>query len=96
VILASEGYPGSYPKGRAVTIPQTPSNVVIFHAGTVTRDDSVITSGGRVLAVAAYGDTIQAALESAYKTVDSIHFEGKTYRRDIAHQSVLIIFIHFC
>lgn len=91
VILASEGYPGSYPKGRAITIPQTPSNVVVFHAGTAMKDDNTVTSGGRVLAVTAYGDTVQAAIDSAYQTVNSVHFEGKTYRRDIAHRLVFTI-----
>lgn len=88
VILASEGYPGSYAKGRTITLPQTPPNVAIFHAGTDTKDGNIVTSGGRVLAVTAYGDTIKAALHSAYQTVDAVQFEGKTFRRDIAHRSV--------
>ncbi|CAG7853751.1 Bifunctional purine biosynthetic protein ADE1 Includes: RecName: Full=Phosphoribosylamine--glycine ligase; AltName: Full=Glycinamide ribonucleotide synthetase; Short=GARS; AltName: Full=Phosphoribosylglycinamide synthetase; Includes: RecName: Full=Phosphoribosylformylglycinamidine cyclo-ligase; AltName: Full=AIR synthase; Short=AIRS; AltName: Full=Phosphoribosyl-aminoimidazole synthetase [Serendipita indica DSM 11827] len=90
VILASEGYPGSYPKGREITFPaQLPSNdVAIFHAGTSLQNEKIVTSGGRVLAVTAYGASVRAALDAAYNVVDSVSFEGKTYRRDIAHRAL--------
>ncbi|KAF8755883.1 Phosphoribosylglycinamide synthetase [Rhizoctonia solani] len=88
VILASKGYPGSYPKGRAITTGSVPENTVIFHAGTSKKDSQVVTSGGRVIAVAAYGETIRDALDKAYKGVDAVEFEGKTFRRDIAHRAL--------
>ena len=61
-------------------------DVVVFHAGTSNKGNDVVTSGGRVMAVTAYGSTIQEALASAYKGVENVSFEGKTFRRDIAHQ----------
>ncbi|PVG01858.1 putative bifunctional purine ade1 [Serendipita vermifera] len=91
VVLASEGYPGSYPKGREITFPPNyaaSSNSAIFHAGTKWEKDAVVTAGGRVLAVTAYGDTIQEALKEAYDIVDKTTFAGKTYRRDIAHRAL--------
>ncbi|KAJ1301697.1 hypothetical protein OPQ81_008932 [Rhizoctonia solani] len=88
VILASQGYPGNYPKGQVITTGATPDNTVIFHAGTSTKDSQVVTSGGRVIAVAAYGDTLHDALDRAYKGVDAVRFEGKTFRRDIAHRAL--------
>lgn len=103
VVLASKGYPGSYSKGKAITIGSIPSSkltgsyfvahahkiasdVVAFHAGTTRSNDKVVTSGGRVLAVSAHAETLQAALDAAYSAVENIQFDGKTYRRDIAHR----------
>ncbi|CAE6413642.1 unnamed protein product [Rhizoctonia solani] len=88
VILASQGYPGSYPKGKIVTTesPFLVVGTVVFHAGTSAKDSQVVTSGGRVIAVAAYGENIRDALDRAYKGVDAVEFEGKTFRRDIAHR----------
>ncbi|KAJ8083771.1 Bifunctional purine biosynthetic protein ADE5,7 [Marasmius tenuissimus] len=90
VVLASEGYPGSYPKGKAITVdtPNIPPNVVVFHAGTAKSNDTLVTSGGRVLAVSAYAPTLQEALDAAYKGVDKVSFEGKTFRRDIGHRAL--------
>lgn len=60
----------------------------MFHAGTKTTNGTVVTSGGRVLAVTAYGSSIERAVELVYQGVDQISFEGKTLRRDIAHRLV--------
>jgi phosphoribosylamine-glycine ligase len=108
VILASAGYPGSYPKGKAITIGDAPegrvrrvtyqqdltvcTDVVIFHAGTTVDGDTLVTSGGRVIAVSAHALTLQDALSKAYAGVDGIEFEGKTFRRDIAYRSALRIY----
>ncbi|RDB29631.1 Bifunctional purine biosynthetic protein ADE1 [Hypsizygus marmoreus] len=88
VILASQGYPGDYPKGKTIEFKSVPSNVVVFHAGTIKSGNKTLTSGGRVLAVSAYAPTIQEALKAAYIGVDSVSFEGKTYRRDIGHRAL--------
>ncbi|QRV97406.1 phosphoribosylamine-glycine ligase/phosphoribosylformylglycinamidine cyclo-ligase [Ceratobasidium sp. AG-Ba] len=88
VILASQGYPGSYAKGKVITTGTVPENTVVFHAGTSNKDNQVVTSGGRVIAVASYGKTLQEALDRAYKGVDAVAFEGKTFRRDIAHRAL--------
>jgi phosphoribosylamine-glycine ligase len=61
-------------------------DVVVFHAGTSKSGDGVITSGGRVLVISAFAPTLQEALSAAYSAIDGIHFEGKTYRRDIGHR----------
>lgn len=56
----------------------------IFHAGTDQVDDKLFTAGGRVLSVAATGETLEEAVSAAYKGVESVHFEGMFYRKDIA------------
>jgi phosphoribosylamine--glycine ligase len=91
VVMASKGYPGSYPKGiviegleKAVQNPDT----YVFHAGTAQEGGKVVTSGGRVLCVTGVGKTIQEALEKAYRTVSSIRFEGAHYRKDIAWRAL--------
>ncbi|KAI0275171.1 aminoimidazole ribonucleotide synthetase [Gloeopeniophorella convolvens] len=85
VVLASSGYPGSFEKGKAITVGAVPSNVVVFHAGTTKTGDVVVTSGGRVIAVSAHAPTLQEALDCAYVGVEKVVFDGKVYRRDIAH-----------
>ncbi|KAF8665399.1 hypothetical protein AX16_000418 [Volvariella volvacea WC 439] len=88
VIMASQGYPGSYEKGKPITFGATPSDVVVFHAGTSKNEDQILTSGGRVLAVTAYAPTLNEALKKAYASVDSVSFDGKIYRRDIGHRAL--------
>ncbi|KAF9076069.1 aminoimidazole ribonucleotide synthetase [Rhodocollybia butyracea] len=88
VVLASEGYPGSYAKGKKIQIGKVPSNVVVFHAGTESKSGETFTAGGRVLVATAYSSTLEAALKLAYQGVDQISFEGKTYRRDIGHRAL--------
>jgi phosphoribosylamine--glycine ligase/phosphoribosylformylglycinamidine cyclo-ligase len=60
--------------------------VVVFHAGTKQLTDDIVTDGGRVLAVSAYAPTLNEALEAVYAGVEGVAFEGKTFRRDIAHR----------
>ncbi|KAI0361360.1 aminoimidazole ribonucleotide synthetase [Trametes cingulata] len=88
VVLASQGYPGSYAKGKEITIGQMPSDVVPFHAGTSAVGGKIVTSGGRVLVVSAYAPTLRGALDAAYAGVTNIEFEGKVFRRDIAHRAL--------
>ncbi|KAI1789761.1 aminoimidazole ribonucleotide synthetase [Ganoderma leucocontextum] len=88
VVLASQGYPGSYAKGKEISFGQMPSDVVAFHAGTTAVDGKVETSGGRVLCVSAYAPTLRGALDAAYAGVSNISFEGKVFRRDIAHRAL--------
>ncbi|KIJ65022.1 hypothetical protein HYDPIDRAFT_39670 [Hydnomerulius pinastri MD-312] len=88
VILVSGGYPGSYPKGKRIEIGEIPSDVVVFHCGTTLKENELVTSGGRVIAVTAAAPTLEEALASVYAAVDKISFEGKGYRRDIAHRAL--------
>ncbi|XZF14590.1 phosphoribosylamine--glycine ligase [Chitinophagaceae bacterium MMS25-I14] len=86
VMLVSEGYPGNYPKGRVMTGFDTVNDSILFHAGTTQKGDDIVTSGGRVLAVTSYGNTIQEALTTSYKNADKISYEGKYYRKDIGYE----------
>ncbi len=87
VVMASAGYPGKVETGRKITGLEECAkleNVVVFHAGTREENGSVVTSGGRVLAVTAMGDDLATARDRAYAAVAKIHFEGCQFRRDIA------------
>ena len=91
LVLASGGYPGSYPKGKLITgADDTSSDVLIFHAGT-RRDeqDRLVTSGGRVLNVVAHGATLDQAIQRAYAAAERIHFEGAIKRGDIGRREWL-------
>ena len=86
VVMASGGYPGSYPKGIEIhgldENGQT-EGVTVYHAGTKYEDGKFLTNGGRVLGVTALGDTLDQALDQAYTGVEKISFEGEMYRKDI-------------
>ncbi len=86
VVLASEGYPGKYEKGKVITgieEAEKIDNVVVFHAGTAIKDGKLVTNGGRVLNVTALGKDIVEARENVYKAIEKIHFDGMHYRKDI-------------
>ena len=85
VIMASGGYPKSYPKGIEITGLSNGQldGVTVYHAGTKLQDNKLVTSGGRVLGVTALGDTLENALKKSYDAVEKIHFEGAHYRHDI-------------
>ena len=86
VVLASRGYPASYPTGQEITgIGEDTSDSVVFHAGTRRGAEGVVTGGGRVLGVTASGPTLQDALDAAYARADAISWESKFCRRDIGH-----------
>jgi phosphoribosylamine--glycine ligase len=86
VVLASAGYPGSYKTGYAIGgLDEVDENVMVFHAGTrAGPDGQVLTSGGRVMTIAATGRNLTEAREKVYKNIPRIHFEGCQYRKDIA------------
>lgn len=87
VVLTSAGYPGSYEKGKVITGVEDADaldGVTVYHAGTAVTDaGELVTSGGRVLAVTALGDTFEEARDLAYAACEKIDFEGKTLRHDI-------------
>ena len=91
VVMASEGYPGSYEKGHVIRgldeAAQVP-DVKVFHAGTTMQDGQVVTSGGRVLGVTALGDTISAAKLQAYTAVKQIRWDGAWCRKDISDKAL--------
>jgi phosphoribosylamine--glycine ligase len=84
VVLASGGYPGSYPKGIPIYGLDEVRDSVVFHAGTAEKDGQIVTNGGRVLGVTARGATIEEARAKAYGDIERIRFEGMQYRKDIA------------
>jgi phosphoribosylamine--glycine ligase len=89
--LASGGYPGKYRKGIPITGIEEANrleNVQVFHAGTAIQDGRLVTAGGRVLSVAARGETLQDAVARVYEAAAHISFEGMHYRRDIAHRGL--------
>jgi phosphoribosylamine--glycine ligase len=88
VILASPGYPGKYPKGLPIEGLEEAGEAIVFHAGTALKDGQMVTSGGRVLGVVGKGKDIAEARAKAYTAADSIRFEGKQNRTDIAMKAL--------
>lgn len=83
VMLVSQGYPGSYEKGKVISGLDSVEGSIVFHAGTRMDGDKVLTSGGRVMAVSSFGKTMKEALALSYQNVGKIHFEGMNFRKDI-------------
>ena len=90
VVMASKGYPGPVEKGFPISgLEQGGEDVVVFQAGTCRGPGGEVrTNGGRVLGVTAWGTDIRSATLRAYEAVESIHFEGATWRRDIAWRAL--------
>ena len=89
VVAASQGYPGSYAKGREISglaRAGRMEKLVVFHAGTAQEDGRFVTSGGRVLGVTALAPSLDDAVRRAYAGLHEIHFDGIYYRRDIAYR----------
>lgn len=92
VVMASEGYPGSYEKGRVIRGIEEAAklpDVKVFHAGTATHGDQVVTAGGRVLGATALGDTVAAAKLHAYEAVKCIRWDGAWCRKDISDKAIV-------
>ena len=93
VVMASEGYPGSYEKGHAIrglSDAAKLEDVKVFHAGTKINGDDVVNSGGRVLGVTAIGESIAAAKLQAYRAVKCIRWEGAWCRKDISDKAITL------
>ncbi|KXT01864.1 hypothetical protein AC578_2161 [Pseudocercospora eumusae] len=90
VVVAAGGYPGSYAKGTPMEVatPNEKDGIYYFHAGTALKDGQLKTSGGRVIAATAVGETLRDAVNKAYEGVKGIKFEGMQYRSDIAHRAL--------
>lgn len=83
VMVVSEGYPGSYPKGKEITGLENVKDCLVFHAGTKLEGEKVLTNGGRVIAMSGRGETKEAALSRSYEAAKTICYEGIQYRSDI-------------
>lgn len=92
VVLASDGYPGSYPTGFAIHGLDDVGDledVIVFHAGTKRAGDgTIVTSGGRVLTIVGLGSDLRAAHDRAYAAAEAITFQGRWFRTDIAHREL--------
>ena len=91
VVMASGGYPRSYPRGLPITGLEEAGaleQVTVFHAGTSSKEGKVVTAGGRVLGVTARGHDLQNALKRAYQAVDLIQFKDRHFRRDIGQKAL--------
>lgn len=90
VVLAADGYPGSYSKGDRITLPgEIPENTDIIHAGTYQQDkDKLVTCGGRVLGISARAEDLKAAAKLAYQVCDTVDFDGKYIRKDIGFKEL--------
>jgi phosphoribosylamine--glycine ligase len=88
VMMVSGGYPGDYEKGKSIFGLNSIVDSIVFHAGTSADGPSVLTAGGRVLAVTSYGKNLTVALEKSYDSISKITYDGAYYRKDIG-QDVL-------
>ena len=91
MVVASGGYPEKYQKGKVISgleRLEKMKDMIVFHAGTKFQEGRVVTSGGRVLGITAWDDTISKAKEKAYKGVNEIYFEDMYYRKDIALKAI--------
>ena len=90
MVVAAEGYPGLYEKGKPIAGIDSldGDDRVVFHAGTRQGPEGLVTSGGRVLAVTAWGSDLRTALDVAYEGVGAVRFEGAQYRKDIGRRAM--------
>lgn len=88
VFLVSGGYPGSYEKGKEIALPGFEEDVTLFHAGTKLHNSTILTNGGRVIAVTAIEENISTAVNKALDAAEKVNFEGKYYRKDIGQDLI--------
>ena len=88
VMLVAGGYPEAYEKYKEITGLEKVTESTVFHAGTTIKDNTIVSNGGRVMAVTSFGETIEEALEKSYKSIDAIHFDKMNYRKDIGFDLV--------
>lgn len=88
VMMVSGGYPEAYEKGKSIYGLNTVAESLVFHAGTTSDGPSILTAGGRVLAVTSYGKNIDTALEKSYDSIAKISFDNAYFRKDIGHDLI--------
>ena len=89
VVLASDGYPGSYSTNDEITgFDSIPNNTNVFHAGTKKSDGKILSNGGRVLGVTSLGDSLESAIDNAYLAIEKISWSNKFCRTDIGKKGL--------
>jgi phosphoribosylamine---glycine ligase len=89
VVVSANGYPGTYPKGQPITsVAPAVNNTIIFQAGTQIQQGQLVTDGGRVLGVTAFGTDFAQSIDLAYQAIATVHFEGMYYRKDIGRRAL--------
>ena len=88
IVLASEGYPGKYPKGMTIDGINDDNRENVFHAGTSLKNENIVSSGGRVLNVIGFGDNLEKAIKHAYDLANQINFKNKFFRSDIGRKGL--------
>ncbi|MFT7051670.1 MAG: phosphoribosylamine--glycine ligase [Psychroserpens sp.] len=83
VMLVSGGYPETYEKGKEITGLENVEDSIVFHAGAILKDNRIVTSGGRVMAITSYGNTYEEAIKKSYLNIDKLYFDKMNYRKDI-------------
>ncbi|MGB1211512.1 MAG: phosphoribosylamine--glycine ligase [Lacinutrix venerupis] len=83
VMLVSGGYPETYEKGKEISGIDNIEGSIAFHAGAQLKDNKVVTSGGRVMAITSYGNTYKEAIKKSYQNIEKLHFDKMNYRKDI-------------
>jgi phosphoribosylamine--glycine ligase len=90
VVVAAGGYPGSYQKGQPISSVAPPvNNSIIFQAGTAIKQGQLVTDGGRVLSVTAFGNDFQQSIDIAYQAVKTVYFADMYYRQDIGQRALV-------
>ena len=83
VMLVSGGYPEAYEKGKEIFGIENVEDSIVFHAGAQIKDNKIVTTGGRVMAITSYGKTYQEAIKKSYQNIEKLHFDKMNYRKDI-------------
>ncbi len=83
VVLVSGGYPEAYEKGKEIHGLNEVNKSIVFHAGTTSKNETIVSNGGRVLAVTSYGNNFKEALKQSYESIDKICFDKMNFRKDI-------------
>jgi phosphoribosylamine--glycine ligase len=83
VMLVSGGYPEAYEKGKVISGLEAVQDSIVFHAGAKEDNGSIVTSGGRVMAITSYGEDYKEALKKSYQNIENLHFDKMYYRKDL-------------